>query len=99
MTFHSEKSELNEEAHRIIKTIKQMKASLEDRVPNQIYLEEDTELKITVPLTRCLQDLKEKHKTVAKIHRERFEQVKSKIYHKSREILLALMHCRTRSGA
>ena len=81
----------------MIKTIKQMEASLEDRTPNDAYQLEDKELKVTVPLTRCLQGLKEKHNTIAKIHRERFEQVKSKVSHKSRE--LALRHYRTRSGA
>lgn len=63
----------------MIKTIKQMEASLEDRAPNDAYHLEDKELEVTVPLTRCLQSLKEKHNTIAKIHRERFEQVKSKI--------------------
>lgn len=82
LTIHSEKSELTEEAHRMIKTIKQMDASLEDRAPNSAYQLEDKELKVTVPLIRCLQGLKEKHNTIAKIHRERFEQVKSKINNK-----------------
>lgn len=62
----------------MIKTIKQMEASLEDRSPHDAYELEDKELKVTVPLTRCLQSLKEKHNTIARIHRERFEQVKSK---------------------
>lgn len=72
----AEKSELTEEAHRMITTIQQMEASLEDRTPNDAYKLEDKELKVTAPLTRCLQSLKEKHNTIAKIHRERFEQVK-----------------------
>ncbi len=55
-----------------------MEASLEDQATNDAYRLDDKELKITVPLTRCLQGLKEKHNAVAKIHRERFEQVKSK---------------------
>ena len=63
----------------MIKTIKQMEASLEDRASNDAYQLEDKELKVTVPLTRCLQGLKEKHSTIVKIHRERLEQVKSKI--------------------
>ena len=75
---HSEKSELTEEAHRIVKMIKQMEASLEDRIPNDAYKLEDAELKVTVPLTRCLQGLKEKHNSITKTHRERFEQVKSR---------------------
>ena len=65
----------------MIKTIKQMEASLEDRASNDAYELEDKELNVAVPLTRCLQNLKEKHNTIAKIHRERFEQVKSKVYH------------------
>ena len=73
----SEKSELNEEATRIIKTIRQMEASLEDPTSNKVYQLEDKDLKVTIPLTRCLQTLKERHNAVAKIHCERFEQVKS----------------------
>ena len=57
-----------------------MEASLEDRATNDQYQHEDNGLIVTVPLMRCLQTLKEKHNTVAKIHRERFEQVKSKPY-------------------
>ncbi len=81
----------------MIKTIKQMEASLEDRAPNDAYQLDDEELKVTVPLTRCLQVLKEKHNTIAKIHRERFEQVKSKKCIRSGE--QALRNCRTRSSA
>lgn len=55
-----------------------MEASLEDRTSDNAYQLDDKELKITIPLTRCLQSLKEKHNAVAKIHRERFEQVRSK---------------------
>jgi protein regulator of cytokinesis 1 len=73
----SEKNELTEEAHRIIKTIKQMEASLEDFNPSNTYQLDHHDLKVTVPLTRCLQKLKEKHVTIAKIHQDRFEQVKS----------------------
>ena len=55
-----------------------MEASLEDRSSINSYQLDDKDLKITVPLNRCLQNLKEKHNAIAKIHRERFEQVKSK---------------------
>ncbi|KAL8693114.1 MAG: hypothetical protein Q9218_002000 [Villophora microphyllina] len=72
----TEKNELTEEAHRIIKTIKQMEASLEDQKPNGTYELEDQNMKVTVPLTRCVADLKEKYNTVARLHAERFEQVK-----------------------
>ena len=68
---------MTEEAYRIIKTIKQMEASLEDQKPNDDYQLHDEELKVTIPLAGCLQTLKEKHNAIAKIHRERFEQVKS----------------------
>jgi protein regulator of cytokinesis 1 len=78
LTSCSEKAELTDEAHRIIKTIRQMEVSLEDRAHSETYQLEEKELKVTTPLTRCLQNLKEKHNSVAKIHRERFEQVKSK---------------------
>ena len=80
LTLDREKSELTEEAHRIIKTVRQMEASLEDEKLSNVYQLEDNDLRVTVPLTRCLQDLKEKHNSIAKLHRERFEQVKSKSY-------------------
>lgn len=67
-----------EEAQRIITTIKQMDASLDDNKAHHEYEAEDENLKITYPLTRCLQGLKEKHLQISKLHRERFEQVKSK---------------------
>ncbi|MCJ1321361.1 hypothetical protein MMC15_006705 [Xylographa vitiligo] len=72
----AEKNELTEEAFGIIKTIRQMEVSLEDHKLNNDYPMEDDALKITMPLSRCIQNLKEKYNTIAKIHRERFEQVK-----------------------
>ncbi|KAL8952818.1 MAG: hypothetical protein Q9222_001290 [Ikaeria aurantiellina] len=72
----NEKNELTEEAHRIIKTIKQMEASLEDHKPSGTYQLEDQGLKMTIPLTQCVAGLKEKYNTVARLHSERFEQVK-----------------------
>ena len=62
----------------MIKMIRQMEASLEDRKSNDNYAPDDDTLKVTVPLSRCLKSLKEKHNTIAKLHRDRFEQVKSK---------------------
>lgn len=67
-----------EEAQKMITTIRQMEASLDDgnqRRDNQA--DGDGELKITYPLTRCLKVLKEKHIQVSRLHRERYEQVKS----------------------
>lgn len=54
-----------------------MEVSLEDKKPGNTYQLDGTDFKITVPLTRCLQGLKEKHNSVAKVHQERFEHVKS----------------------
>jgi len=68
---------MTEEARRLIKTIKQMEASLDDTKSNSAYDLDDADAKITYPLTRCLQSLKEKYNVVSKLHRERFEQVKS----------------------
>lgn len=70
---------MTEEAQRIITTIKQMDASLDDNKTRHEYEAEDQDLKITYPLIRCLQGLKEKHLQISKLHRERFEQVKSKL--------------------
>ncbi|TAQ90237.1 hypothetical protein B7494_g1439 [Chlorociboria aeruginascens] len=72
----AEKNELADEAQRIITTIKQMEASLDDNKSHHEYEAEDEDLKITFPLARCLQGLKEKHLQISKLHRERFEQVK-----------------------
>lgn len=66
----------------MIKTIRQMEASLEDDKTANPYQLEDDDLKVTLPLMRCLQGLKEKQNHIAKIHQERFEQVKSRcIFH------------------
>jgi protein regulator of cytokinesis 1 len=56
-----------------------MEASLEDHKPNDDYPLEDEQLKVFMPLTRCIKGLKEQHNQVAKVHRERFEQVKSEL--------------------
>jgi protein regulator of cytokinesis 1 len=74
----AEKNEMTEEAQRIITTIKQMEASLDDNKTRHEYEAEGEDLKITFPLMRCLQGLKEKHLQISKLHKERFEQVKSK---------------------
>lgn len=67
---------MTEEAERLIRTIRQMEASLQDNKPNPNYDAEDG-LEVTYPLSRCLKELKEKYSTVSKLHRERFEQVRS----------------------
>lgn len=68
---------MTEEAQRIITTIRQMETSLNDNKTRRDYESDDDGLQITMPLTRCLQTLKEKHLTISKLHRERFEQVQS----------------------
>ncbi|KAK1467193.1 microtubule associated protein [Colletotrichum melonis] len=69
----NEKEEMIDEAERIITTIQQMEASLDD---NRARRDRSDDIQITYPLTRCLQGLKEKHKQVSRLHKERFEQVK-----------------------
>lgn len=64
-----------DEAKKIITIIHQMEASLDDT--NRRRSQEDDELTITYPLIRCLQQLKEKHIQISRLHKERFEQVKS----------------------
>lgn len=69
----AEKNELTEEANQIITTIKQMEISLDDEKEGEKY--DEDELKVTYPLSRCLQQLKEKHRQISRMHRERVEQV------------------------
>ncbi|CAK1361896.1 Anaphase spindle elongation protein 1 [Cercospora beticola] len=71
-----EKHDLTEEAQRLIKTIRQMERSLDDTRPKDDYEAEKDGLKITYPLLNCIERLKQKHHTIAKLHRERYEQVK-----------------------
>lgn len=73
-----EKHELTEEAQRLIKTIRQMERSLDDSRPSASsdYESDLDGLKVTFPLLDCIQTLKEKHHTVSRLHRERYEQVK-----------------------
>ncbi|KAF2276412.1 protein regulator of cytokinesis 1 [Westerdykella ornata] len=72
----NEKHQMTEEAHRLIKTIKEMEASLDDKKRVASYGSDDGDMTVTYPLTRCLQGLKEKYSIVSKVHRERFEQVR-----------------------
>lgn len=74
-----EKKELVEEAQKLITVIRQMEASLDGSRSQRSYTPESDDLRVTFPLTRCLTVLKEKHTHISKLHRERFEQVKSKL--------------------
>jgi protein regulator of cytokinesis 1 len=69
-----------EEAQHLIKTIKQMEVSLDDEKANGQYDIDDRDLQITFPLNRCITGLKEKYAAISRLHRERFEQVKSMSY-------------------
>lgn len=73
----AEKKEMVDEAKKTITVIRQMEASLDDSKPSRRSQDEDDEFRITYPLTRCLQALKEKHVQISRLHKERFEQVKS----------------------
>lgn len=73
----SEKDEMVAEAEHLINTIKQMEASLDDEKANGQYDLDDRDLRVTFPLNRCIVTLKEKYSTISRLHRERFEQVKS----------------------
>jgi protein regulator of cytokinesis 1 len=66
-----------EEAQHLIKTIRQMEMSLDDEKANGQYDLDDGDLPVTFPLNRCIAFLKEKYAAISKLHRERFEQVKS----------------------
>ncbi|KAK0388448.1 hypothetical protein NLU13_4692 [Sarocladium strictum] len=71
----AEKRDMVDEAKKIITTIRQMEASLDDSARRSRNLE-DEELQITYPLNRCLQVLREKQTQIARLHKERYEQVK-----------------------
>lgn len=70
----AEKKEMVDEAKKIITTIRQMEASLDDTKHRREKDEDD--FVITYPLNRCLQTLKEKHIQISRLHKERFEQVR-----------------------
>lgn len=76
-TERSEKHELTEQARQLIKVIRQLEASLDDTKARDDYDQEDGELKITYPLLQCVEHLRSKHQTINKLHRERYEQIKS----------------------
>ena len=77
----SEKHELTEQARQLIKVIRQLEASLDDTKARDDYEKEDGELKVTYPLLQCVEHLRSKHQTISKLHRERYEQIKSSFLH------------------
>jgi protein regulator of cytokinesis 1 len=74
---YSEKNDMTEEAHRLLKSIKQMEGSLDDSARGSICDANGQDLRITYPLTRCISTLTEKYNLIYKLHQERGEQVKS----------------------
>ncbi|KAM4062186.1 microtubule associated protein (MAP65/ASE1 family) domain-containing protein [Hirsutella rhossiliensis] len=72
----AEKRGMVDEAKKCISTIRQMEASLDGSKQSRRSYDDDDELHITYPLTRCLQLLREKHIQISRLHKERFEQVK-----------------------
>lgn len=76
----TEKNEMIDQAEKMITTIRQMEVSLDGANARRDYhgSPEEDDLQISFPLTRCLQVLKEKQIQIGRLHRERFEQVKSK---------------------
>jgi protein regulator of cytokinesis 1 len=75
-----EREEMTQEAQRLITAIQQMEASLSDERANGQYELNRDDLRITFPLNRCIAFLREKNEAMSKLHRERFEQVRSKCY-------------------
>jgi protein regulator of cytokinesis 1 len=70
----NEKQKLAQEAEKLITDMKHMQISLEGKSAGDHI---DADLAITYPLQACLQNLKQRHQAVHKVHRERYEQVKS----------------------
>ena len=77
-TYNREKDKMTEEAQSLITTIQQIEVSLGDERANGQYELNRDDLRITYPLNQCIAFLREKADSMTKLHRERFEQVKSK---------------------
>ena len=67
-----------EEAQKTIEAIRQMEASLDDLHPRGNHHQDDG-LKVTFPLSQCLLVLQEKYGQIRRLHKDRFEQVKSQL--------------------
>jgi protein regulator of cytokinesis 1 len=65
------------EAQKLISAIQQMEESLVDEKANGQYNLDHNDLRVTYPLNRCLAFLREQHSAVSKLHRQRYEQVRS----------------------
>lgn len=81
---------MTQEAERLITAIEQMESSLSDERANGQYELNRDDLRVTYPLNKCIEFLREKHEAMSKLHRERFEQVKSECY--MRDVSLKLLY-------
>ncbi|KAJ6148290.1 hypothetical protein N7497_010272 [Penicillium chrysogenum] len=71
-----EREDMTQEAERLITAIEQMESSLSDERANGQYELNRDDLRVTYPLNKCIEFLREKHDAMSELHRERFEQVK-----------------------
>lgn len=71
---------MRHEAERLITAIQQMESSLSDERANGQYELNRDDLCVTYPLNKCIAFLREKNDSMSKLHRERFEQVKSECH-------------------
>lgn len=85
-----------DEAKTIITRIREMETSLDDSKGRRDYDSDD--VTITYPLNHCLQTLREKQTHIARLHRERFEQIKSMLESQFQRLELLLKYCRARSS-
>jgi protein regulator of cytokinesis 1 len=81
---------MTQEAERLITAIEQMESSLSDERANGQYELNRDDLRVTYPLNKCIEFLREKHDAMSELHRERFEQVKSECY--LCDVLLSLLY-------
>lgn len=68
---------MTQEAESLITAIQQMESSLSDERANGQYELNRDDLRVTYPLNKCIAFLREKNDSMSKLHRERYQQVKS----------------------
>jgi protein regulator of cytokinesis 1 len=64
-----------EECHQLISQIKEMERSMADG--DAEFDDDDDDFKVTMPLMKCLNGLKERHKLIKRHHAERYDAIKS----------------------
>lgn len=90
---------MTQEAERLITAIQQMESSLSDERANGQYELNRDDLRVTYPLNRCIAFLREKNDAMSKLHRERFEQVRSEFQPMCLQLCALLICDRTRGRA